>query len=126
MSEDDRLFMSGAALWLQGGNALDRPSQKRLGPLIDAVLAERNAAQIVGSCAEACLTEALADLARLKEEAGWRMPEEPTREMWAAMGDVLVGYKNRHHDKVAADIYAAIRANLPAPPTADPRSGGVV
>lgn len=44
-----------------------------------------------------------------KANVDWVMvPREPTREMWAAMGNVLVGYKNRHHDKVAADLYAAI------------------
>ncbi|TIM41761.1 MAG: hypothetical protein E5Y55_24085 [Mesorhizobium sp.] len=44
------------------------------------------------------------------------LPREPTREIWAAMGDVLVGHRNRHHDKVAADLYAAILGAAPARP----------
>lgn len=36
------------------------------------------------------------------------VPIEPTREMWAAMADTLYGYKNRHHDKVASDLYKAM------------------
>lgn len=38
------------------------------------------------------------------------VPIEPTREMWAAMADTLYGYKNRHHDKVAGDLYKAMLA----------------
>lgn len=44
------------------------------------------------------------------------VPREPTREMWAAMADTLYGYKNRHHDKVAGDLF---RAMLFASPHAD-------
>lgn len=44
------------------------------------------------------------------------VPIEPTREMWAAMADTLYGYKNRHHDKVAGDLYRAMLAAAPSPP----------
>ncbi len=48
---------------------------------------------------------------------GWVMvPVEPTREMWAAMADTLYGYKNRHHDKVAGDLYRAMLSARPTPP----------
>jgi hypothetical protein len=47
---------------------------------------------------------------------GWRtVPNQPTREMWAAMGDALFGYKQRHHDKVAADVWNAALAASPPP-----------
>jgi phytoene/squalene synthetase len=50
-------------------------------------------------------------------QPGWRMvPEEPTREMWAAMADTLYGYKNRHHDKVVGDLWAAMLEAAPLPP----------
>lgn len=38
------------------------------------------------------------------------VPIEPTRAMWAAMANTLYGYKNRHHDKVAGDLYKAMLA----------------
>lgn len=57
------------------------------------------------------------------ETEGWRLvPIEPTREMWAAMADSLYGYKNRHHDKVAGDLYRAMLAAAPLP--ASPEQGG--
>lgn len=43
------------------------------------------------------------------------LPEEPTREMWAAMGDAIVGLQARgigHHDAIAGAVYRAIRATL--------------
>lgn len=47
------------------------------------------------------------------------VPVEPTREMWAAGGDAVVGYKQRHHDKVVEEIWSAmIAACLPAAPVA--------
>lgn len=50
---------------------------------------------------------------------GWQLvPMEPTREMWAAMADTLYGYKNRHHDKVAGDLFYAMLAAAPTPPQA--------
>lgn len=52
---------------------------------------------------------------KLKPPEGWKLvPVEPTREMWAAMADTLYGYKNRHHDKVAGDLYHAMLAAAPA------------
>lgn len=55
---------------------------------------------------------------------GWRMvPEEPTREMWAAMADTLYGYKNRHHDKVVGDLWKAMLSVLPAAPTPQTEGG---
>jgi hypothetical protein len=64
-------------------------------------------------CAEA-LTSQAADAVPVE---GWVMvPVEPTREMWAAMADTLYGYKNRHHDKVAGDLYrAAVSARHASP-----------
>ena len=45
---------------------------------------------------------------------GWRVvPVEPTRAMWAAMGDALVGYKQRHHDRVASQLWNAVLAVAP-------------
>ena len=41
------------------------------------------------------------------------VPREPTREMWAAMADSLYRYKNRHHDKVVADLLNAMFASAP-------------
>jgi hypothetical protein len=50
------------------------------------------------------------------DREGWKLvPVEPTREMWAAMADSLYGYKNRHHDKVAGDLYRAMLAAAPTP-----------
>ncbi len=46
---------------------------------------------------------------------GWKLvPREPTHEMWAAMGDALVGYKQRHHDKVAEELWQAVYDAAPA------------
>jgi hypothetical protein len=59
-------------------------------------------------------SDALAPTAGTGE--GWRtVPNQPTREMWAAMGDALFGYKQRHHDKVAADVWNAALAASPPP-----------
>lgn len=59
-----------------------------------------------------------------QEMSGWREPEgwklvpvEPDRAMWAAMGNALVGYKQRHHDKVAEDVWTGAIAVAPSPPT---------
>lgn len=41
------------------------------------------------------------------------VPVEPTRPMWAAMGDALVGYRQRHHDKVAGDLWQAVLRAAP-------------
>jgi hypothetical protein len=50
----------------------------------------------------------------LSAEDGFvRVPREPTREMWAAGGNVIVGYKQRHHDKVVADVWSAMLAAAP-------------
>lgn len=43
------------------------------------------------------------------------VPVEPVREQWAAMADTLYGYKNRHHDKVAGDVFNAMLAARPDP-----------
>lgn len=53
---------------------------------------------------------------------GWVLvPVEPTREMWAAMGNTLFyGYRNRHHDKVAGDLYRAAIAAAPSHSKASP------
>lgn len=56
---------------------------------------------------------------------GWRLvPVEPTREMWAAMADTLYRYKNRHHDKVAGDLFKAMLSALPAAPSLSAGAGG--
>lgn len=48
---------------------------------------------------------------------GWQyVPKEPTMAMWAAGGDAVVGYKNRHHDAVVEQVWQAMLAAAPAPP----------
>lgn len=42
------------------------------------------------------------------------VPVEPTREMWAAGADAVIGYKQRHHDKVVEQIWTAMLAAHPA------------
>ncbi|MGI4811921.1 MAG: hypothetical protein ACRYGG_01060 [Janthinobacterium lividum] len=42
------------------------------------------------------------------------VPREPTREMWAAGGDAVVGYKQRHHDKVVEGVWSAMLSTSPA------------
>ena len=50
---------------------------------------------------------------------GWVLfPREPSREMWAAMGNALVGYKQRHHDKVAEVLWNSLLALRPSGPQA--------
>ena len=52
---------------------------------------------------------------------GWMMvPREPTREMWAAGGDAVVGYKQRHHDKVVEQIWSVMLAASPQVPVGEP------
>ncbi len=52
-------------------------------------------------------------------EDDWVMvPREPTREMWAAMGDAFYGHRNRHHDAVAQDFWTAALSKAPPPPKA--------
>jgi hypothetical protein len=41
------------------------------------------------------------------------LPREPTREMWAAMGNALVGSTTVHHDAVAAKVWSALVALAP-------------
>ena len=41
------------------------------------------------------------------------VPREPTREMWAAGGTAVVGYKQRYHDKVVEDMWSAMIAASP-------------
>lgn len=71
--------------------------------------------------AEDGLRAAIAALSRPAQEPvavpdGWQLvPIEPTREMWAAMANTLYGYKNRHHDKVAGDLYSAMLSAAPQP-----------
>lgn len=43
------------------------------------------------------------------------VPVEPIREQWAAMADTLYRYKNRHHDKVAGDVFNALLSARPDP-----------
>jgi hypothetical protein len=51
---------------------------------------------------------------------GWVLvPREPTREMWAAMGNALVGHRQRHHDKVAEDLWNGALAAAGNPPPQD-------
>lgn len=52
------------------------------------------------------------------------VPVEPTREMWAAGGNAVIGYKQRHHDKVVADIWSAMLSAAPAQPAAVEGAGG--
>ena len=33
---------------------------------------------------------------------------EPTRPMWAAGGNAVVGYKQRHHDKVTESVWTGM------------------
>lgn len=52
----------------------------------------------------------------LDEPEAWAIvPVEPIREQWAAMADTLYKYKNRHHDKVAGDLFAAMLTARPNP-----------
>jgi hypothetical protein len=52
----------------------------------------------------------------LNEPDKWvAVPVEPVREQWAAMADTLYRYKNRHHDKVAGDLFEAMLAARPDP-----------
>lgn len=44
------------------------------------------------------------------------VPVEPTREMWAAGANAVIGYKQRHHDKVVADVWSAMLSAAPAQP----------
>lgn len=71
----------------------------------------------VQETAEAAMLRALtAASPHMPVPAGFVLvPEEPTREMWAAMADSLYGYKNRHHDKVAGDLYRSMLAAVPKP-----------
>lgn len=46
------------------------------------------------------------------------VPMEPTREMWAAGANAVIGYKQRHHDKVVADVWSAMLSAAPAQPAA--------
>lgn len=57
---------------------------------------------------DSVILQAEAFVADLKDGRVVVVPAEPTREMWAAMGDALVGYKQRHHDAVAAELYSAL------------------
>lgn len=41
------------------------------------------------------------------------VPVEPTREMWAAGANAVVGYKQRHHDKVVEDVWLAMLTAAP-------------
>jgi hypothetical protein len=60
------------------------------------------------------------------EPEGWVLvPREPTREMWAAMGDALVGYRQRHHDAVAAALWNAVLAAAPPAPAEAAASEGM-
>ncbi|MGI4744933.1 MAG: hypothetical protein ACRYGI_11560 [Janthinobacterium lividum] len=48
---------------------------------------------------------------------GWVLvPIDPIREMWAAGGNAVVGYKQRHHDKVVAQVWADMLAARPSLP----------
>lgn len=63
---------------------------------------------------EAAMSSAPTPPATAVSDGDWVLvPREPTREMWAAMADTLYGYKNRHHDKVVADLYAAMLISVP-------------
>ena len=56
-------------------------------------------------------------LAQARKE--WKLvPREPTQEMWAVMGNALVGYKQRHHDKVAEELWQAAYDAAPTTDTA--------
>lgn len=76
----------------------------------------------------------LAELARLSklvaEREEWVMvPREPTREMWAAMGDAVVGLQarqNHSHDAMAEAVYQAALAAAPLPPAPLPVGGEAV
>jgi hypothetical protein len=43
------------------------------------------------------------------------VPREPTREMWAAMADAIVGKTTVHHDVVTEAVYRAALASAPSP-----------
>ena len=90
-------------------------------------IAERNEAQIVASHAEACLTETLAEVARLKEKAGWS--PRRARSLFIRVSELVEkGRAATEHETVdVTDDIAAIMElfGKTAPPTADPGSGGV-
>lgn len=41
------------------------------------------------------------------------VPKEPTREMWAAGADAVVGKVTVHHDKIVGDAWAAMLEKAP-------------
>lgn len=55
------------------------------------------------------------------EQHCWIAPRYPTREMWAASGDVIVSGKlsspktgpKKHHDKITAEVFTACRDHSP-------------
>lgn len=47
------------------------------------------------------------------------VPVNPTREMWAAMGDAAVNLGHVHHDKLTEAAWRAGVAAAPSPPTTD-------
>lgn len=83
---------------------------------------EVRARVIEGGCSLIGGSELLREAAQALSQgvSGYVMvPVEPTREMWAAGGNAVVGYKNRHHDKVVAEIWLAMLAasNPPGSPS---------
>ena len=66
------------------------------------------------------LKEALEHVTRIdgqqKEGDGWQLvPKEPTREMWAAAGNVLVNSNNQHHDTITRAVWDGMLAAAPLP-----------
>ena len=61
----------------------------------------------------ACAAIAVLDGAR---GDGWQLvPKEPTREMWAAAGNVLVNSNNQHHDTITRAVWDGMLAAAPLP-----------
>lgn len=91
---------------------------------LDRVVDQLDIANTVVDPAEAIaelqtrLATAEAALKAAREADGKQMvPVEPTREMWAAGANAIVGYKQRHHDKVVADVWSAMLKAVLSPPT---------
>ena len=63
-------------------------------------------------------TAMTAALALKAGEPGWRLvPVEPTREMWAAAGNAVVGDVTIHHDIIVERCWTAMLQAAPSPPS---------
>lgn len=105
------------AAWDGGSNPWDALIQRRRELGIDGYHASQREAL-------ANARDALTALLALLDERGFVMvPKEPVREMWAAGGNAVVGYKERHHDKVVDAVWSGMLAASPNPFAEEPPHG---